>query len=241
MNSSPVAPITALGWTLFGVAGVVMLRNLTSLAVMAAGLMILSAFAVRSLKIPWRALQFSAPFVVPLIFVHGVLNPGFQPAHPIVAFLAWRPEGAIFAVEISMRIVVFTVIAVAWMSVDGDRLFREGVNAGLPLGLVVLIAVTVSSLRTIRRRIESVFVAQQARGVPSGPGLFSRIRAMPTVVIPVVVSSITEGSARGQVLTSRGLGSSPLVLTHPPVSSTAYEWVVGLLAGPLLALCVFMP
>src|SRR5262249_44870324 len=79
-------------------------------------------------------------------------------------------------------------------------------SLGLPDMVVLFSAQSIAIAATVERRILKVYAAQRARGIRTGPGLWARIRAFPSVLIPSVVGTLLEAEARVPALVSRGFG-----------------------------------
>lgn len=208
MTPSRIAPAVAFAWTLVCVAGVVLFRSVPELGWFTLCILTLTSVCTRGLSIPRIALELTVPFALPLAVVHGVLNPQFAVSDHFLGYIPLRPSGLGYSLFISLRILVLSSAAVMWRFVDADRLMREAVHIGLPRSAVVTLAVALATMRIVPNKIKAVYLAQQARGMPSGPGLSARIRALPSVVIPVIVATILEGASRGTLMISRGLGSA---------------------------------
>lgn len=67
-----------------------------------------------------------------------------------------------------------------------------------------------------RRRAENVFLAQRARGIAAGPSLFAKVRALPSVILPVVLNALGEADVRAVLLASRGFGAGEMTALGQP-------------------------
>jgi hypothetical protein len=141
--------------------------------------------------------------------IHTILNPSF-PISGHIAFLPIRESGFSYAMLISLRISALAIAATLWLFSDFNRIFWQAVELRLPLGLIAIISLAQSNARTIRRRVDSVLLAQRARGIRTQGNVVVRARALVAVVLPVVVTALVEGEQRGALLKNRGFGSGPL-------------------------------
>jgi energy-coupling factor transport system permease protein len=157
-------------------------------------------------------MRWSLPFLPMLVLIHAVLNPSHHESVRLSGIVPWRPDGFLLAVTTFASLALLALAAMGWREVRASRLFDDCLRAGLPLRVVVMVAAAASSLDVIRRRIAITYLAQQARGLPSGPGLMARLRALPAVVIPVVTGAITDGAGQGDVMVTRGLGLVPITV-----------------------------
>jgi len=207
VNGPRISPVVACDWTLVCCAGVILFGSLPELAAFALCYLCLAVSGSRSLAALRLAVGFTLPFALPLLAVHGILNANFAVSARLFGGVPIRSAGMDYALVISLRILVLSCAAVIWRFVDPDRLMRESVHLGFPRSVVVMLAVALATMRMVPNRIRAVYLAQQARGLPSGPGLGARVRAFPSVVVPVVVSTLLEGASRGEMMATRGLGS----------------------------------
>lgn len=58
----------------------------------------------------------------------------------------------------------------------------------------------------MQRRMSVIQEAQNARGVETGGGVISRVKAYIPLLGPVVMSSLTDAQERGMTLETRGFG-----------------------------------
>lgn len=240
MTLSRIAPVVACAWGAAGCAGLILFDSLKELAAFAGCFLCLTVCCTRSLAILRQAVALTGPFAVPLVAVHGILNPNFEASSLLLGWLPIRDEGVAYGLLISLRILVLSGAAIAWRFVDPDRLLRESVHLGLPPAAVVTLAVALATMRMVPAKIKTVYLAQQARGLPAGPGLAARLRALPSVIVPVVVSTLLEGSSRGELMATRGLGTTPfrMPLLGPPV--VGRDIAQALLAALTVALPFFL-
>lgn len=236
MSRAFLSPAVAGAWTLACCTGVVLFGSAKELGVLVLCYLVLVLLGTKSEAVIRNALVLTLPFAVPLTVVHGILNPNYAVSENVCGGIPLRLDGVAYALLISLRILIFSCAVMTWRFVDPDRLMREAVHLRLPRSLVVTLAVAMASMTMVHNRIGTVYLAQQARGLSSGPGLFARVRALPSVVVPVVVATLLEGSARGELMATRGLGTTGLnmVLLEPVV--VVRDVVLILLGGLALVL-----
>jgi len=224
-----MAPILALAWSVVLVVGSGVFGGVKSLGVFFLAFALLLSLKQGGVRGLILTIKLTLPFAIPLALVHGVLNPAFPVAEKIWGLIPARPSGLWFAALVSLRILTLTVIIVLWRDVDGERLVHEAMRARLPVSLVVIVAVAAANLRLLASKIQVVYLAQQARGVAAGPSVLARIRALPRIVIPVIASTLTEGHARGLVMTNRGLGDARLSAVASVYRTTGGDlvWILG--------------
>lgn len=80
---------------------------------------------------------------------------------------------------------------------------------GLPPQIVLVLLLTLHFIDQLPLRIHQIFLAQQARGAPVDAGMFSRTKALFSILSPLVLSSIVESIERGTALELRGFLQRP--------------------------------
>lgn len=83
-------------------------------------------------------------------------------------------------------------------------------HTGLSTGMVLTLLLTLHFLEHLPRRIEQIFTAQEARGAPVRKNIARRIGALPTILTPLLLSSVVESIERGIALELRGFHSTTL-------------------------------
>lgn len=206
MNTTVPTVIPAI-WSI-GALAAFFFSNLTSLAVFSLGFIFLIALTLKSFKPPMTAMKWSFPFVLPLVIVHGIINPTFPVAFHLGELVPIRTVGILYALSICNKIFILTAAVVSWKSVEPEKLMADAVKIRVPDNLVIIIAISAAIIHTITERIKAVYLAQQARGIAAGPGFFARLRALPAVILPVITATLLEAHERGSVMANRGLGTT---------------------------------
>jgi hypothetical protein len=209
----------------------------TSLA--AGALLILATFSiVRGLRLAGVLLSSVLALAAPLLLVHGFLNPAYPAEGHLAGVLPWRPEGAWFALTLSLRMtLLFTALAV-WGGLPRLLLVSLIVKSKLPpvVGMVLLQAD--SQMTDLRERIKDIERALLSRGLLQDSGWASRIKGLVAHVVPLVAISIIQAfrraSARERLM---GGTARAMVAPVPLPAPAAMEWVI--VAG-LLASTVFL-
>jgi hypothetical protein len=210
-GSRSLRPASLVVWTIAASASAAAVTDVRSLAMLAGAMAAYASSRAAHLRILRRATVWSLLLAVPLLVVHGIVNPRF----PVSLHLHWLPirsTGIDFALLMSVRLFILSTIAAWWYEADPMQVIHAAIRWRLPTGLVVMAAMGFASFRAATRRIDTVLQAQQARGVPIHGGLLARARSLVAVVMPVIVGSLMESDARATVLRTRGLGSGALVV-----------------------------
>jgi energy-coupling factor transporter transmembrane protein EcfT len=175
----------------------------------------------------WVIVKWCLPFAIPLLLVHGVLNAGFPADRWYLGFLPFRPAGFRFGATISLHVTLFATVAAYWMSTRRDDVVDDLVNLRLATWIIFFSSQSIAIGGSVERRILKIYTAQRARGIRTGPSFWARIKAFPSVVIPVVVATLLEADARVPALVSRGFGcAQPAPLPRKRKSLGTYLWTI---------------
>lgn len=153
-----------------------------------------------------RLIAWTAPFIMPLIVVHGVLNAQFPVTSWWLDMIPIRSAGLTFGSDLAVRILLFSVVAAYWLSVDRDAMVEALIRLRLPTPLIMLAMQGFVMGRLVQERIQAIHLAQRARGIPVSASLAQRIASMPALLVPVVVGTFVEAEARVPVLLAHGYG-----------------------------------
>jgi energy-coupling factor transport system permease protein len=234
--SIPILPRTAAAATVGAtlVAVVIPAGSIASAFAFSLTILLLAAQS-NPLRAGKRLVGWTIPFVVPLVILHSVLNGQFPVAFQLWGIVPIRPEGFEFGLAMALQFMLLAVAAAYWLAVDRDEIVESLVRLHLPSWLLLFLMQSTAMAVMIKRRIDNVFLAQRARGVPVGAGTWDRLRALPAVLVPVVVSTLVEADARVPALVARGFGSiNPRPLPrHPIVTGAGLLFVIPLLLAVL--------
>ena len=149
----------------------------------------------------------SLPLLLPLLAIHGILNPQFPRDYFLWSCIPLRGAGAAFATVIACRLLLVAAAMSVWRYTVGSQVIGYFHRLGLPSSLIAGFAVATSSVEVLQQRGHAVYLAQQARGINLRASFAARIAGLPKLVIPVAVATIVESGERGIMMESRGLGS----------------------------------
>lgn len=179
--------------------------NLAALVTAATMVMLGQAFLVRRLEPAIFLLKVTLPLALPLLVVHGVLNPQFQASTYLIGMIPLRPAGLAFASVISFRLLVIAASMSIWRYTVGVEVMEFFNRIHFPPALITGLAVAVASIELVQRKARAVYLAQQARGYDFRANWWTRIVGLPKLIIPVVTVTLVEGSERGVTMENRGL------------------------------------
>lgn len=217
------ATLTAIGIVSLIVAGTL---EQSWLAAMMVGLLAVRAASLRPVL---RAAILISVFCMPLFLIHGLFNGQYAKDAELFG-VDVRTAGFAFAHQISARIAVFVAIAVAWYELPGDYVIDAFARLRLPTVATVILAQGISIIHQIPRLAVSILLAQQSRGLKTGPGVLARLKALPAVILPLVSKLLIDAEPRAVALSSRGFASGPM--STPPVRlASAADVVFGAAAA----------
>lgn len=153
-----------------------------------------------------RLIAWTAPFILPLIVVHGALNAQFPVTSWWLDMIPIRSAGVAFGSDLAVRVVLFSVVAAYWLSVDRDAMVEALIRLRMPTPLIMLAMQGFVMGRLVQERIQAIHLAQRARGIPVSASLVQRLASMPALLVPVVVGTFVEAESRVPVLLAHGYG-----------------------------------
>ena len=200
-----VSPARAIGWT-----GVCLLLALFSPSVQfdfvaAISVIFLIMVSTRSLRAARGFVSLSIPFFLPLLIIHGIINPQYEQSRFFWG-IPIRAEGISFALSVFSNLSIFLAVAIGWWNVERDYFVDWLIARKVPNVLIGVITQASAMIPIIERRGSAVLRAQTARGIPTGPKFRHRIRALPSILLPVITSLMNEANHRSYALWSRGFG-----------------------------------
>lgn len=119
-------------------------------------------------------------------------------------------EGLLFGLRTASRLILLSFsILMFFISTPLTVLIDYLQNKGLPTYFVLMLLLSLHFIDQLPSRIHQIFLAQQARGAPVDAGVFSRTKALLSILSPLVLSSIVESIERGTALELRGFLNRP--------------------------------
>jgi len=143
----------------------------------------------------------------------------------------WIPNSAsiMVALAISLRLgAAIAALGVVVAGVPPRRLTRALAARGMPAWAAYLVIASLEAVPDARRRADEVLDAQRCRGVAvgKGTGVRGRLRALPALAGPLIVSLVTESEERALALDARGFEPRAHRTALAPIADPAGErWV----------------
>jgi energy-coupling factor transport system permease protein len=149
-----------------------------------------------------------------LVILHGFANPaGKTPAlffgHPLTLpyFGSYTLEGFYIAMVFWLRMACVTLAALLYVSTTTQAALVSGLQrTGLPFSFCFMLSLSLSIIPTGAREARIIHSAQCARGLTHRKGLL-KIRGLPSLFVPLVVSSLDRMETLSMALESRAYGS----------------------------------
>jgi energy-coupling factor transport system permease protein len=135
----------------------------------------------------------------------------------------WVPTlaGALDALAISLRLgAAIAALGVIVVGVAPRRLTRALAARGLPAWAAYLVIASLEAVPDARRSADDVLDAQRCRGVAvgKGTGVRGRLRALPALAGPLIVSLVTESEERALALDARAFDPSARRTALAPIA-----------------------
>jgi energy-coupling factor transport system permease protein len=135
----------------------------------------------------------------------------------------WMPTvaGTLDALAISLRLgAAIAALGVIVVGVAPRRLTRALAARGLPAWAAYLVIASLEAVPDARRSADDVLDAQRCRGVAvgKGTGVRGRLRALPALAGPLIVSLVTESEERALALDARAFAPNARRTALAPIA-----------------------
>lgn len=179
----------------------------------------------------------SAPLWLFLFLMHGVLGEG-----PRIE-VAWggtvSASGAALALAQGSRLAAIITASLAFATAfDPHRFLQAAIARGWRFDAAYVVVATLDAADRLAAQARRLREAQRTRGLRVRGSLRVRIRALPALVFPLLLASLTEADERALALETRGLTMrGPRTAIDPPIDTLldrAVRW--GALAVVITAL-----
>jgi energy-coupling factor transport system permease protein len=170
-----------------------------------------------------------APIWILLFLLQGVFGDGARIAAPWGGTLS--QPGLHWALSQGTRLAVIATASLAFASsFDPHRFLQAAIARRWSFAAAFLLVATLDAADQLREQARRLREAQRTRGVHVTGSLRTRARALPALVFPLLLASMTEADDRALALETRGLMlRGPRTATDPP-RDTATDRIVRWLA-----------
>lgn len=210
--------LIALALVLPSASQTVVLYGITALLALAAG----AGAGVR------RGLIAVFPLWVLLFLLQGVLGEAPRVAAPWGGTLS--QPGLLWALSQGSRLAVIATASLAFASAfDPHRFLQAAIARRWPFGAAFLLVATLDAAERLGQQARQLREAQRTRGVHVTGSMATRVRALPALIFPLLLASLTEADDRALALETRGLMiQGPRAAIDPPRDSAidrVVRWV----------------
>lgn len=149
------------------------------------------------------------PITISLFLIQGVLFPP-QDATTLASIgpLRLTREGLLFAFVTATRLLaISTAVVLVLLTTHPADLAQSLTQLGLPRTIGYVLLVTLQIAPDMSARASGILEAQQSRGLEAGRGIM-RLRALPSLVGPLVVGALADVEERAMAIESRAFLSS---------------------------------
>ena len=144
-----------------------------------------------------------APLWILLFIMHGVLGEGDRIAF---AGTTLSRQGLSWALEQGLRLGALITASLAFaQSFDAPRFLQAAIARRWRFDLAFLVVATLDAAERLGEQARRLREAQRARGLRVGRTVLSKARALPALVFPLMIVSLTEADERALALETRGL------------------------------------
>ncbi|MBK7594725.1 MAG: energy-coupling factor transporter transmembrane protein EcfT [Gemmatimonadetes bacterium] len=146
----------------------------------------------------------AAPLWVLLFLMHGVLGEGPRIAAPWGGTLS--ATGMAWAVEQGSRLAAIVTASLAFArAFDPHRFLQAAIARRWPFSVAFLVVATLDAMGRFGEQATRLREAQRTRGLKVRGSIATRARAIPALVFPLLLASLTEADEQALALETRGL------------------------------------
>jgi energy-coupling factor transport system permease protein len=163
-----------------------------------------------------RGLVAVLPIWILLFILKGLLGEAPRIAAPWGGTLS--QPGLQWAFSQGSRLAVIATASLAFASVfDPHRFLQAAIARRWPFGAAFLLVATLDAADRLGEQARQLREAQRTRGVRVTGSIATRVRALPALVFPLLLASLTEADDRALALETRGLMiQGPRTAIDPP-------------------------
>lgn len=189
-----------------------------------------------------RGLTAVLPIWVLLFLLQGVLGEAPRIAAPWGGTLS--QPGLEWAFSQGSRLAVIATASLAFASVfDPHRFLQAAIARRWSFGIAFLLVATLDAAHRLGEQARRLREAQRTRGVRVTGSIAARMRAVPALVFPLLLASLTEADDHALALETRGLTiTGQRTAIDPPHDSLvdrAVRWLLLLGVGGAVAWRIF--
>jgi len=186
-----------------------------------------------------RTVKVVLPFAISVVLIQGLL---WKDGTPIAAIgpISFKLEGVRFAVAAVGRMLsVFGSFLLLSLSTRPDRLMIALAQRGLSASVSYIVLTTLQIVPRFQAKARQILDAQRARGLETEGNILTRLRTLPALLGPLILSSLIEIEDRAIALEARafkrpGPKTSLQVLHDSGLQRTMRRLVLALFPLPVI-------
>ena len=153
------------------------------------------------------------PILLFLSVVHGFLNPSNQTIlYSFSVFgltMELGQEGLMVTYRLVSKLCLILPAVFLFVNVTSqERLMPNLIKKGVPPSVSYLFLATLNVLPYMRSKMDTIKMAQETRGISMEGNLLTRMRAFLPLLMPLILSSLTDIQSRSVTLEVRSFGVS---------------------------------
>lgn len=151
-----------------------------------------------------QGMLLAAPLWILLFLMHGVLGEGPRIAAPWGGTLS--ASGIAWAIEQGSRLAAIVTASLAFArAFDPHRFLQAAIARRWPFSVAFLVVATLDAMGRFGEQATRLREAQRTRGLKVRGSIATRARAIPALVFPLLLASLTEADEQALALETRGL------------------------------------
>jgi|CXWL01.1.fsa_nt_gi energy-coupling factor transport system permease protein len=151
-----------------------------------------------------QGMLLAAPLWILLFLMHGVLGEGPRIAAPWGGTLS--ATGIAWAVEQGSRLAAIVTASLSFArAFNPHRFLQAAIARRWPFAAAFLVVATLDAMGRFGEQATRLREAQRTRGLKVRGSLATRARAIPALVFPLLLASLTEADEQALALETRGL------------------------------------
>lgn len=152
------------------------------------------------------SLKIVLPFAISLVLVQGLFWPGGTPVLQLGP-ISFKEEGLIFAARSTGRILVMvSSFLLLTLTTRADDLMLALSEKGVPSSITYILLATMQIVPRFQAKANTILDAQRSRGLETEGNLWVRMKAVPTLVQPLLLGSMVDIQDRAIALEVRAFG-----------------------------------
>ena len=209
-------------------------------------LLIIFSLLAKSFK---KVFKLAAMLILPVALflgvVHGFLNPENTTILQTFSLLGFElqlgKEGLMVAYRLVSKLILLLPSVFLFVSTTSqERLMPNLIKKGVSSSASYLFLATLNVIPHMKSRLETIKMAQEARGIVTSGSFFIRIKAFIPVIMPLILSSLMDVKSRSVTLEVRSFGVKKKTTSLYDLTESKLDKVIQRLLTVLLLLLIVL-